>query len=96
MCPCSNHASMYTSVPTRPRPGALFDFLPSRSPFPSPTFSLREHRVKRVYRRQLSVPLVGNDEIVEEAKEAFAGDDAGFKEACHAHAKANKMVRGPT
>eukprot|EP00752_Nemacystus_decipiens_P008742 g7803.t1 len=49
-------------------------------------------RVKRVYRRQLSVPLVGNGEIVEEAKEAFAGDDAGFKEACHAHAKAEKML----
>lgn len=50
--------------------------------------------MKRVYRRRLSVPLVGNDELLEEAREAFSGDAAGFKEACHAHAKASKMVRG--
>lgn len=46
-----------------------------------------------MYRRQLSVPLLGNDEAMGDAKEAFAGDAAGLKEACHAHAKAKKMVR---
>lgn len=49
-----------------------------------------------MYRRQLSVPLVDNDEVMEEAKEAYAGDDVGFKEACHAHTKAKKMVRNLT
>ena len=56
------------------------------------TTTTTKTRVKRVYRRQLSVPLVGNDDLLEEAGEAFSGDDAGFKEACHAHAKASKMV----
>eukprot|EP00903_Cladosiphon_okamuranus_P006864 g6685.t1 len=54
--------------------------------------SIAQDRVKRVYRRQLSVPLVDNDEILEEAKEVYAGDDDGFKEASHAHTKANKML----
>ncbi|CBN77067.1 Sart3 protein [Ectocarpus siliculosus] len=51
-------------------------------------------RVKRVYRRQLSVPLIGNDEsrLLEDMKEAFSGDDAGLKEVAQAHAKASKML----
>lgn len=60
---------------------------------PPPFFFLFSTRVKRLYRRQLSVPLVGNDGAVEGAKEAFSGDDAGFEEACRAHAKASSMVR---
>lgn len=52
-------------------------------------------RVKRLYRRFLSVPLVGNDEasLLEDAKKAFSGDSAGLKEACQGHAAASKMVR---
>lgn len=48
-----------------------------------------------MYRRFLSVPLVGNDEasLLEDVKEAFSGDSAGFKEASQAHAAASKMVR---
>ncbi|CAM9954541.1 unnamed protein product, partial [Hapterophycus canaliculatus] len=51
-------------------------------------------RVKRLYRRFLSVPLAGDDEasLLEDAKEAFSGDSAGFKEACQAHDAASKML----
>ncbi|CAM9281713.1 unnamed protein product [Scytosiphon promiscuus] len=51
-------------------------------------------RVKRLYRRFLSVPLVSSDEasLLEGAEEAFSGDSAGFKEACQAHAAASKML----
>lgn len=47
-----------------------------------------------MYRRQLSVPLIGNDEgpLLDHMKEAFSGDDPGLKEVSQAHAKASKMV----
>lgn len=50
-------------------------------------------RVKRLYRRQLSVPLVGNEGVLPDMCEAFSGDEAGLKEASRGHAQASKMVR---
>ena len=51
------------------------------------------HRVKRLYRRQLSVPLVGNDEVLAEIREAFPDDRALLADAFQGHAKASEMVR---
>lgn len=49
--------------------------------------------MKRLYKRQLSVPLVGNDEVLPEMGEAFDGDGDGLTEVCRGHAQAVKMVR---
>ena len=49
--------------------------------------------MKRLYRRQLSVPLGGNDEVLAEMGEAFEGDEDGLKEVYRLHAKAADMVR---
>lgn len=54
--------------------------------------SPRPCRLKQLYRRQLSVPLLGNDEIFQEMQEAFSGDGAGFKAISQGHAKASEMV----
>lgn len=50
-------------------------------------------RVKQLYKRQLSVPLVGNDGVLSEVQKAFSGDEDGLKEAIKGHAKASEMVR---
>ena len=55
--------------------------------------SQTRHRVKRLYRRQLAVPLVGNDEVLAEVREAFPDDGALLADACQGHAKASEMVR---
>lgn len=51
-----------------------------------------ERRVKRLYRRQMSLPLVGNEDLFPEMREAFGDDQAGLEEALKAHARASKMV----
>lgn len=51
------------------------------------------YRVKRLYKRQLSVPLVSNDEVLSEMGEVFDGDGDGLAEVCRGHAQAMKMVR---
>ncbi|CAN0024612.1 unnamed protein product, partial [Sphacelaria rigidula] len=52
----------------------------------------RGARVKRLYRRQLSVPLVGNEKVLPDMCQAFSGDEAGLKEASRGHAQASKML----
>ncbi|CAM9665229.1 unnamed protein product, partial [Laminaria digitata] len=49
-------------------------------------------RVKRLYSRQLSVPLVGNDEVLAEVREAFPDDEALLQDVLEGHAKASKML----
>lgn len=39
------------------------------------------------------MPLVGNDDVLVETREAFSGDGDGVKAIVQAHAKASDMVR---